>query len=190
MKENAELNTALIKVEQLFRKYYKGMCLYATHFVQDKSIAENIVQDVFFEVWQHRERVEFEGSVKYYLFRSVYNKSLNYLQSHAYIKQTSLEEIPEKIEGTYEADFLPEQEHRLMMEELEAQIEAIIESLPQQCRVIFRMSRVEQLKNREIAEKLNLSVKSVEKHISKALTILRTHLKGRELLLLLYLFNL
>lgn len=177
-------------VEQLFRQYYKVLRTYAYRFLADGCVAEDIVQDVFFELWNKRNEIHFDGAVKSYLFKSVYNKCLNYLSSKTYVAQDSLEVTDEsKILESYLQSQQINQESSLLMNELQNEIDQVIQTFPEQCRKVFLLSREKNLKNKEIAEELDISVKAVEKHISKALKELRTQLKGKNVLLLIYLFS-
>lgn len=189
MRNNDASHTELKAVEQLFKRYYKVLRAYAYRFLNDQYASEDIVQDVFFELWNKRDDILFEGAVKAYLFKSTYHKCLNYLKSKAYITQDSLERTNEnKILEDYLQSQQFDQESSLLMNELQEEIDKVISTLPEQCKKVFLLSREKSLKNKEIADKLNISVKAVEKHISKALKELRIQLKGKNALLLIYLF--
>lgn len=132
--------------------------------------AEEIVQEMFFNFWQKKEKVDISISLEAYLFRSVRNSCLNYLK-HLKVREehrlATNEELRKK-----------EQEVHDNMEALELQerIDRTIDQLPPERKKIFKMSRFEELKYKEIAEKLNISVKTVEVQMSKALKFLRVHL--------------
>lgn len=176
-------------VENLFRKYYKVLRAYAYRLSGDRIIAEDIVQDVYYELWKKRDELEMENAIKYYLFRSIYTKTLNYLNSKTYTEQEPFEHSTEgRIQQIYIQSFIYDQESELMYKELQQEINTVINSLPEQCKKVFILSRKYELKNREIAEQLDISVKTVEKHISKALSILRISLKDLRFILLLPLF--
>ncbi|MDR1402614.1 MAG: RNA polymerase sigma-70 factor [Tannerellaceae bacterium] len=176
-------------VENLFRKYYKMLRVYAYRLSGDKQMAEDIVQDVYYELWKKRDELVMESAIKFYLFRSIYTKTLNYLNSKTYTDRETFEQSTEgRIQQIYLQSHLSDQESELMYKELHEKINATIHSLPEQCRKIFILSRKYELKNREIAQQLGISVKTVEKHISKALSILRISLKDTGLILLLPLF--
>ena len=89
----------LESVEQLFRQYYKVLRVYAFRFVNDWDIAEDVVQDVFVALWNKRTDIEFDGAVKAYLFKAVYNKSLNILSSKKYTEEESVEQFSDQIEA-------------------------------------------------------------------------------------------
>lgn len=154
--------------EFIFRQYYQGLCNYAAMFLKDMDSAEEIVQNVFVKLWEKRETVNIEGSVKSYLYKSVYNASMNELK-HQKIKdnylqmQANKEQFEQPLTGTH-------------LKELEKHIEKALMSLPEQCRLIFKMSRFEDLKYREIAGVLNISPKTVENQMGKALRLMRENL--------------
>ena len=175
-----------IIVEELFRKYYKILLTYAYRLLGDKHVSEDIVQDVYYELWKRRSELVLKDTIKFYLFRSVYTKTLNYLNSKAYIDQVPFEQSTEGcIQQIYLQSQQFDQESELAYKELQEAVNAAIDTLPEQCKRVFILSRKYELKNREIAEQLDISVKTVEKHISKALSILRMSLKDIRLILLL-----
>jgi RNA polymerase sigma-70 factor (ECF subfamily) len=157
--------------EMLFRTYYQPLCNYAYTFVQDRDDAEEIVQSTFLSVWEKRENLEIRTAVKPYLYAMVRNACLNVLkhekikQQHAAVELAVAEKSVESVTRT------------VMASELEAKIYEAMEKLPQQCRLIFKLSRFEELKYSEIAEQLDLSIKTVENQMGKALKIMREQLK-------------
>ena len=156
--------------EQLFRKQYPILCGYAGKYINDQDQAEEIVQEMFFKFWQKKERLDINTSIEAYLFRSVRNSCLNYLK-HLKIRE-------EHRLATNSEQRKKEMEVHDTMEALELQerIDQAVEQLPPERKKIFKMSRNEDLKYKEIAEKLNLSIKTVEVQMSKALKHLRSHL--------------
>jgi RNA polymerase sigma-70 factor (ECF subfamily) len=157
--------------EMLFRTYYQPLCNYAYTFVQNRDEAEEIVQSTFLSVWEKRENLEIRTAVKPYLYAMVRNACLNVLkhekikQQHAAVELAVAEKSVESVTRT------------VMASELETKIYEAMEKLPQQCRLIFKLSRFEELKYSEIAEQLDLSVKTVENQMGKALKIMREQLK-------------
>ena len=172
----------LESVEQLFRQYYKVLRVYAFRFVNDWDIAEDVVQDVFVALWNKRTDIEFDGAVKAYLFKAVYNKSLNIHSSKKYTEEESVEQALQILENN--------QENSLFMKELQGEIETFIETLPTQVKKVFILSRSYGLKIKEISVQLDLSPKTVEKYLTRALLELRTHLKNKDLMSLLFLLYL
>jgi RNA polymerase sigma-70 factor (ECF subfamily) len=139
--------------------------------MRDPTPAEEIVQNIFVRLWEKKEDLTIRENVSGYLYRAVHNECLNYLrhqkvrvayQSYAMRrhKQSEQEKPAEKV----------------VMSELEKKLETALRELPEQCRTIFQLSRFEDLRYRDIAEKLGLSVKTVENQMGKALKLLRLKL--------------
>lgn len=166
----------------LFRTYYQPLCNYAYTFVQDRVEAEEIVQSTFLSIWEKRETLEIRTAVKPYLYAMVRNASLNVIK-HTKIKQQHAEVTLATGERSVESVT-----RSVMAAELETRIYEAMEKLPEQCRLIFKLSRFEELKYAEIATQLELSVKTVENQMGKALKIMREQLKDY-LPLLLVLMN-
>ncbi len=156
--------------EALFRHFYPHLCLYATHVLKNASAAEEIVQELFVRLWEKREKTEIETSVKNYLFRAVKNHCLNYIK-HNQIKN----EYSQKILA--ETDIFSADDNFDTQTELFQKIEESIAELPEKRQEIFRLSRQEGLKYREIAEKMNISVKTVETQMGLAIKTLREKLR-------------
>ena len=168
--------------EQVFKTHFRSLHAYACTIVKDESTAEEMVQNVFYKLWEKKEQVSVTQSVNAYLYRSVYHECLNY------IKHT-------KVRTSYQADamhYMKEDDttSKSRIHELEQKLQVALNELPEQCRTIFQMSRFDELKYREIADKLGLSVKTVENQMGKALKILRTKLAEFLPLLLILLRNL
>ena len=149
----------------LYRKYFKVLVLASDKYIKEIDVAKGIVQDVFLKMWEQPFELENEASLKSYLYRSVVNSSLNYLKRQKNISQHHLKIANET---TYDSLDDLQEEH-----ELKLLIYKEIELLPAQCKKIFKMSRFEGLKYREIAVLLNISEKTVENHMIKALKTLR-----------------
>lgn len=169
--------------ETLFMQLYKPLLAYAFRFVNDKNISEDIVQDVFCKLWQQREHIRFEdNAVKSYLFKSVYTHALNVLNKKPQSTYSLESENHAVLLEQYISSYMINSEQSLLLKELETEIRSYIKTLPPQCQKIFILSRKYGLKNRQIAEQLNISIKAVEKQISKALFNLKKHLYQKELL--------
>lgn len=182
----------MTSLEDLFKSYYYPLRAYTLRFICNKEIAEDMVQDVFFELWSRREtiRLEDKNAVKSYLFKSIYNRSINLIKSNVLYTHTSFEETHEtQIIESYLSQHLCNQEHSLLLKELEEEIAAYVETLPPQCKKIFLLSRAYGLKNKEIADQLGISIKAVEKQITKAISGLKEHLEKKDLLFLCWLFS-
>jgi len=152
-----------------FDKYYQGLCVYAYRMLKSKSEAEDIVEDFFVRILENRKNIRIESSVKSYFMRSVHNRCLDYL---AHQKVIASHEVYQ-VKMMTEEDF---HEYPLIDAELKLQIERAIQDLPDGIRETFILNRVEGLKYHEIANQENISVKTVEYRISKALSILRKEL--------------
>jgi RNA polymerase sigma-70 factor (family 1) len=170
--------------EMLFKTFYQPLCRYATSFLKDPDDAEEIVQAAFIGFWEKRETISIDTSVKSYLYRAVRNSCLNELK-HEQVKQRYI--AGETVMGEKLSESA---DHLAIHVELEDKIKAAIQRLPEQCRLIFTMSRFEELKYQEIADQLNLSVKTVENQMGKALKIMRAQLKEYLPLLAILMSNL
>ena len=161
--------------EELFRIFFPALMAFAGKFLPDEDDAREVVQKVFVNLWEKREEIDLSISLKSYLFTSVHNRSLNVIRDR---KKFSSEEVPERV-GEWDVSA------QLESMELEEQIRKVIDSLPERCRVIFELNRFDGLKYSEIASQLDISVKTVENQMSKALKILREQL-ARYLTILLW----
>jgi RNA polymerase sigma-70 factor (ECF subfamily) len=154
----------------LFDTYYASLCHYASHFLNDDSLSEEVVQELFVKLWEKRKTLDVETSVKHYLFRAVRNGCLNQIQ-HDKVKQLHGKKLKEALMSEDPA------EEYMITPEMILRLEEGIELLPVKRREIFRLSREYGLKYREIAEKLNISVKTVEAQMGLALKALRQKIK-------------
>lgn len=162
----------------LFRDYYVALCSYSRRYVGRKDIAEEIVSDTFLKIWENRTTLQINTSVKSYLFQAVCNNSLNYLRKlkkDAVLDEFFMETASENIGFSTLADEMEEQS--LTMENINAKIMEAVNQLPEQQQKVFRLKRVEGRKNKEVAEIMGLSVKTVEMHLSKATLHLRNNMK-------------
>ncbi len=166
--------------EILFHRYYGYLCLFANKFLNDPINAEEIVQDFFVRLWEKREKLNIDTSVKNYFFRSVKNMCMNVLQ-HEKIKAKHAQKV------ISETEINTTEDESFIEFDLAEKIEESIQSLPEKRREIFRLSREEGLKYREIAEKLNVSVKTVETQMSLAIKTLRDKLKKYSTYFILFL---
>ena len=156
--------------ESLFRSSYVSLVRYAKTLIKDYDTAEEIVQDLFFRLWQDKEKINIESSLNGYLFRSVHNRCLHHIE-HNRIVERHAEEM------SYRQTESPESPSDILSyKELQDKIARILERLPEKCGKIFTMSRFEGLKYTEIAEKLSVSVKTVEANMGRALKEFRKEL--------------
>lgn len=165
--------------ERLFKSSYAELCRYANSFLKDEDDAEDLVQNIFVKFWEKREELDIKESLKSYLYRSVYNQSMNKIKH-----QTIKAEYATATQYEFDAGaFLVENS----FSEVEEKVQLAIEKLPKECGKIFKMSRFEELKYQEIADILEISIKTVENQIGKALKIMRTELAEYLVSLLIYL---
>ncbi|HEY5469534.1 MAG TPA: RNA polymerase sigma-70 factor [Bacteroidales bacterium] len=156
--------------ESLFRSSYASLVRYAKTLIKDQDSAEEIVQDLFFRLWQDKEKIKIESSLNGYLFRSVHNKCLHYIE-HNRVVERHAEEISARQRDSQETP-----SDILHYKELQARVAKILERLPERCGRVFCMSRFEGLKYSEIAEKLSVSIKTVESNMGRALKEFRKEL--------------
>lgn len=170
---------------ELFHTYYEKLHRYAYTLLKDNDEANDAVQAVFTRLWEKRDEIVFEDAIKGYLYRATHNYCLNNIRQAdtrgRYIQHQSRDKQAEQTRDATD---------KVVAAELQARIHNAIDSLPAQCKLIFRKSREEGLKYAEIAEELSLSVKTVEAQMSKALRILREKLAGYiEIILILLYYN-
>tara|TARA_R110002020_G_scaffold316171_1_gene531229 strand:+ start:929 stop:1510 length:582 start_codon:yes stop_codon:yes gene_type:complete len=173
--------------EAVFKTYFKALHAYASAILKESEAAEEIVQSVFLKLWEKRETLKINSSLKAYLYRAVYHDSLNHINhqkvkrkhwDHAHYEMTQgkPEQVGVQIKG---------QEN-----ELYERFQLALDKLPEKCRMVFNLSRFEELKYQEIADRLDISIKTVEAHMGKALKTLRVELAEFLPLLLMFLINL
>lgn len=156
--------------EQVFKTHVKELNAYAFAIVKDEMAAEEMVQNIFYKLWERPEKLSINGSVAAYLYRAVYNECLNHLKHLKVKKKHEAHTLHQMKNQTDSAS------KHLVAKELQSRIRQALERLPEQCRTIFQMSRFEELKYRDIAERLEISPKTVENQMGKALKIMRTEL--------------
>ena len=167
--------------EEMFREHFTALTYFAQKYTGDTDSSKEIVHNVFVNIWEKRDDFDFGKAAKSYLFTSVYNRCMNFLRDGK--KLTSRDD---------ESVYIPEEgEYHDTMEvaELDAHIKRALAKLPEKCREVFQLNRFEGKKYAEIAEQLNISVKTVEGQMSKALKILREELKDYLFILWILLFN-
>lgn len=162
-----------IYFEDIYVKYSRVLCFFAIRIVKDTYTAEDIVQDVFAECWSKRYSIDTSISIKPYLYKLTYNRCLDFLKSSAN-KNILISDQPSVLDDILYSTFT--QDDQMHLDEIKTKITQVINLLPSRCKEIFLLSRNKNLKNREIADVLGISVKAVEKQITKALQELRVHL--------------
>lgn len=160
----------------LFRKYYAGLLFYAIRLVGEEE-AEDVVQDVFLELWRRREHIEASEQIQAFLYRSVYTKALNCLKHRAIVDNYNAEEeaFYQKRLEFYQPDH-SDVIRRIENQELCREIHEAINELPDKCREVFKLSYLHDMKNKDIADVMNVSLRTVEAHMYKALKFLRKRL--------------
>lgn len=155
--------------ESIFHLLYAPLCRHAWSFLRNEEDAEEVVQLAFVKLWEKRMDVTIDSSLEAYLYRAVRNASLNKLKHLKVVKKHHqfASQEPEVAQAPIDD---------LLSLELEQKIAAALAALPEQCGLVFRMSRLEGMKYQEIADALNISIKTVENHMGKALRILRENL--------------
>lgn len=174
--------TAQNEFEQLYIDYQPRLTAYALRFVGTPAEAQDLVHDCFMALWDRRTPLDAKEA-PLMLFVMTRNRCLNYLKHKSIVNKYTIRCIARAKEGEerlYNLDFAySETEHPYLMQELEQQIQRIVDTLPERCREVFLLSRFKGLKNREIAERLNISLNAVERHIARALRAF-TDALGRE----------
>lgn len=153
---------------QVFDACYESLCHYAFTVLKDADEAEDVVQSMFMKLWERRGELNIKSALRSYLFKSVYNQCLNQLE-HRSVKNKFQEYKLMLTESS--------QQPEVFDDDVDAKIKKAIKTLPPQCRTIFILSRYDEMKHAEIAEKLNISVNTIQNQICKALKILREELK-------------
>lgn len=161
----------------LFNTYYARLCAYALRYVKTQEYAEDIVSDTFYRMWQKGD-IKITSTVQGYLFQAVYNNCMYFIRQHKSEFQKT-KEVHAQINSN-DIQLLDEftESDSLIIKEIEEAIEEAINRLPEQAKAVFTLKRHQGLKNKEIAERLNISVKTVEMHMTRALSFLRKELKG------------
>lgn len=158
----------------LYKEYYSALCAYATTFTRDNQIAEEVVQDVFVKIWELGDSLSISTSMSSYLYTSVKNASLNHLK-HLQVVNRFSEYYTRKYQDAQDLYYLSQEtgDSLIIARELEEQLMDGIESLPDQCRKIFKMSRFDNMKHQEIADKLGVTINTVHRQTSIALERLK-----------------
>ncbi|QEM04017.1 RNA polymerase sigma-70 factor [Mucilaginibacter rubeus] len=155
--------------EKVYKHFIRPLHVYAISILRDEDTAKGMVQNVFMRLWERKERLNFTGSIKAYLYGAVYNECLNNLR-HQKVKVNHLQHVlymtKDKVDGGAGMELL----------DLKEKLQLALNDLPEKCRTVFQLSRFEDLKYQEIADELGISIKTVENHMGKALKTLRLKL--------------
>ena len=155
--------------ESVYKHFLKPLHVYAIAILKDEDRAEGMVQNVFLKLWDKKERLSFSGSLQAYLYGAVYHECLNYLR-HEKVK------IKHQQHVVYTMGNNAEESGKMELLDLREKLADALNELPEKCRTIFQLSRFEELKYQEIADRLQISIKTVEAQMGKALKILRIKL--------------
>ncbi|MCB9283865.1 MAG: RNA polymerase sigma-70 factor [Lewinellaceae bacterium] len=177
-RQSAHIALTQALYEQLFKAHFVALCHFANQLVQDMDSARDIAQKVFINLWENRETIDPQRSVQSYLYTSVRNRCLNHIRDRKKYRSQVLDLEIMDIEISFEED-------NTGLEELQKKIAEALSTLPEKCRQVFEMSRFQDMKYKDIAAQLDISEKTVEAHMSKALKTLREELKEYFPLLLL-----
>jgi len=159
-----------VSIEEWYHSYYSLLCVYANKFLKDLDLSRELVQDVFVKLYDKKEAISIHTSAKSHLYQSVKNACINT------IKQKQTHALHHESIKYQNGDCSYENDELYGQSELEYELYKAIEELPEKCRDIFKMNRMEGLSNQEIADYLNISKRTVETQISKALKTLRNQL--------------
>lgn len=165
----------------IFTAYYPKVCAVTYRYLNDPGLAEDLAQEVFVRLWQKREQLQINSNLGAYLRRMAVNEALAHLRKKT---RFQADELPIHLPNFVAS----EADEALDTQELQQKINEAISMLPDRCRLIFELSRYEELSNREIAEQLDISIKTVENQMTKALRSLRAALGDYLVALLIALF--
>jgi RNA polymerase sigma-70 factor (ECF subfamily) len=169
--------------EKLFREHFTALCCFARKYLGDMDSCKEIVHSVFIRIWENRAEFDWKKPAKSYLFTSVYNRCMNFIRDNRKFITGDPDAIREEITDTSEFS------GTLEVAELEGRIRKALQKLPEKCREVFKMNRFEGKKYAEIADALDISVKTVETQMSRALKILRDELRDYLYVLILFLLK-
>ncbi|MDG1045270.1 MAG: RNA polymerase sigma-70 factor [Bacteroidia bacterium] len=156
-----------IQFEKLYKRFQPSLINYAYYLTRSSEDSVELVNDVFLSVWNKKNRLKLDSNLKTYLYTAVKNRSINYIKKNKLVTV-----FDEKLDTL--SDF--ETDHSLLEKEQDIIIQQIMNDLPSKCKQVFAMSRIDQLSNKEIASLLDISIKTVEAQITKALKIFRKKL--------------
>lgn len=168
----AQINIAKLKekdistFEKVFKQYYGELCGFAIKYVENKDVAEELVQGLFCGLWEKMDGIDVQTNLKSYLYSWVRNAAFNYFKHQKVVDKY------EQYAASTHSSFVSATD-QLEVKELQTKIKDSLDLLPDKCRMVFELSRFQNKKYREIAEELNISIKTVEIHMGKALKILR-----------------
>lgn len=166
-------NSDIAAFKEVFDKYYAPLCMYASCILKDSNNAEEIVQELFYVIWKNRSSLPVLHSLRGYLYNAVRNQSIQYLEHNNVVNRYKTSEKKNQRDD----DSSPDPQQQIEMSELEELIKTTLARLPERCRQIFFMQRTEDKKYKEIADTLQISVKTVEADITKTLKTLKAEIE-------------
>jgi RNA polymerase sigma-70 factor (ECF subfamily) len=170
--------------EYVFKLYYPRLKLYGTRLTGDVSQAEDFVQETFAGIWEKRFLLSEKGNLKALLFKAVRNKYINYLEHNKVVDKFMKANDPDDAsQGLFMLNFLDEYEFEDLRRQMMTEVERLLDTLPENCKKAFLLSRFDDMKNKEVAQTLGLNIKTVEKHLARATKLLREELKKKGFLL-------
>ena len=152
---------------ELYNKFWQSLFMSSYNVLKDRELCEDIIQDIFMNIWHNREKLEIHISLKGYMYACARYQVFNHIRRN---KDKIHVELFDDLEKRFQ---YTTPETQLMHDELVYHINSIVENLPEKCQLVYKLSREEQLSHKEIAERLNISTKTVENHITKALHTIR-----------------
>jgi RNA polymerase sigma-70 factor (family 1) len=162
----------------IYKKYWQPLYLAAYHVIKDKQICEDIIQDLFIKLWNKRQLIEITVTLKAYLYASIRYEVYRQIRAGA-VRCEIYDDLVARLHT-------PAGYGTIEYKELIAQISSIVDKLPEKCREVYKLSREENMSHKQIASHLNISAKTVENHLTKALRLLRTSLSAEVLMLILH----
>ena len=176
-------NDDISSFEDLFRFYYPRMRKYAFHFLQNEEEANDLIQDVFMQLWSKREELNEEKNIIAFLFTLLKNKCLNALKKRMIEDKFLLHQSAFETERLYDLSLTQNTDFKSMESQLHIEIESLIAALPEKCGMVFRLKWFEGKKIKEIAQIMNISMTMVDKHLAKGMEIARKKIHPDLLLL-------
>lgn len=162
-------NLDVCSFEKLFREFYPALLRYCTKITRNQAIAEDIVQEKFIHLWEKRNEINIHSSYKSYLYTTVKNKAIDYLRTQYSKSFLSYDQAPLLTESETPLQLMESEEYSKL-------VTRAVESLPDKCFVVFSLKRYGELSRKEIAEKLNISEKTVDNHLAIATKKIRSML--------------
>jgi len=172
----------MLAFDELYRKYIRRLYRFSYSILKSREEAENIVQNVFLNLWQNREKAEKISSVKYYVFTIAYNSAISIIRKKA--RESQFIEYVKTLQDMKEEPVDLQFEYK----ELDERVSAIINSLPVRQKEVYQLHRIEGLKYAEISERLNISINTIENHMSRALKTIREKLGNYSLPVILFFY--